>query len=365
MRETLPPARADDDAIRPPSGFGRRSFVRACAGLPLLAGSAFGRSAHADTGFAEGATLVVAGPEQGRLDQWAGLIAPALSRGLPAGTVLRRHPAGGNDGVTGANQFEARATPDGHTAMLLPGDAALAWLTGDPRAHFDAARWVPIVAGWTPGVVVSRVSLGALPAGSRLRIAAAEPAGPDLAALLGLELLRIEAAPVFRLASFAAARAAAVARTVDAVFLHGEGVPRQAAQLAHDGLTPVFSLGLPDGMGGTSRDPLFAEIPTLEELLAADPTPLGPLHAAWRAAAAAAQIDFALVLPQLTPAAMVALWRRAGALVPGAPELRQAAGAGVRPIATPATFTASLAPDAAALLELRRWLADRYNWQPG
>jgi hypothetical protein len=364
MRETLPPTRAGHDSMSTQPESGRRAFVRACAALPLLASSAFGRCARADTGFAEGATLVVAGPERGRLDHWAGLIAPALSRGLPAGTVLRRRPAGGDDGVTGANQFEARATPDGHTAMLLPGDAALAWLTGDPRAHFDAARWVPIVAGWTAGVVVGRVSLGALPAGARLRIAAAEPAGPDIAALLGLDLLRIEAAPVFRIDGFAAARAAAAAQAVDAVFLHGEDVPRHAAQLARIGLTPLFSLGLPDGMGGTSRDPLFSDVPTVAELLETAPAPPGPLHAAWRAAASAAQVDFALVLPQLTPAAMVALWRRAGALLPGAPELRSAAGAGVRPLAAPATITASLAPDASALLELRRWLADRYNWQP-
>jgi hypothetical protein len=268
--------------------------------------------------------------------------------------------------VTGANQFEARATPDGRTALLLPGEAALAWLAGDPRARFDATRWLPVMAGWTPGLVMSRVHLGALPAGAGLRIAAADPAGADLAALLGLELLRIEAAPVFHLDSFEAARAALAAQAVDAVFLHGEGVPRHAAALAKAGAMPLFSLGLPDAAGGLARDPLFPDVPTLSELLVVMPGAAagGPLHSAWRAAATAAQLDFALVLPPLTPAAMVALWRRAGATIAAAPELQPALSAGVRAMAAPATPIASLAPDAASMLELRKWLADRYNWQP-
>ena len=44
---------------------------------------------------------------------------------------------GSADGVTGANQFEARGAPDGQTVLLVPGQAAVAWMVGDPRAQFD------------------------------------------------------------------------------------------------------------------------------------------------------------------------------------------------------------------------------------
>ena len=58
----------------------------------------------------------------------------------------------------------------------------------------------------------------------------------------------------------------------------------------------------------------FPEVPHFAELFATRTgnKPRGPLYDAWCAAAAAAQLEFGLVLPQLTPAAMVSLWRRAG-----------------------------------------------------
>ena len=62
------------------------------------------------------------------------------------------------------------------------------------------------------------------------------------------------------------------------------------------------------------RDPAFPDVPHLAELYAtrSGRPPAGPLYDAWRASAAAAQLEFGLVLPQLTPAAMVSLWRNAG-----------------------------------------------------
>jgi len=78
-------------------------------------------------------------------------------------------------------------------------------------------------------------------------------------------------------------------------------------------------------------------------------------------------LEFALVLPQLTPAAMVSVWRRAGVDASMSLALQTVgAAAGVRPLAGPvATASASaVAADSAALLELRRWLASRFNWRP-
>ena len=69
------------------------------------------------------------------------------------------------------------------------------------------------------------------------------------------------------------------------------------------------------------------------------------------------------MLPPLTPAALVAQWRCAGAeasraLRPQAP--------GVRLLCAPEAniATAAVAADPAAMLELRRWLAARFNWTP-
>jgi hypothetical protein len=477
--------------------------------------------------FPGGATLLVAGPAGGDADRWAGLLTPGLARVLPAGTPLHRAYSGGLDGVTGANQFAARAEPDGATALLLPGAAALAWLIGDTRAHFDIGPWLGVFAALSPGVLCARAP-GPAWAGGPVRIAAAGPAGPELAALLGLELLGLPALPRFGVHGVEAAMRLLAQGAVDAVFVQGRDAPARVAALRALGALPLFSIGIPADMvagetmpdtvvpgavvpgsvvpglvapglvapgaampgaavpgsvlpgaavpgalvsgaalrgavlpttmvsgvampgapppgdmmaaataaranraggvrsgvamagdaapgaavpgAGTAgdrapgervpgdrvpgdrvpgdrvpgdrvpgagtpgddalviRDPLFPEVPLLEEQAAAWHRSLGgPRYGAWCAAAAATRLDAALVLPAATPAAMVALWRRGSEAGLAAPALlRAAAEMPARPLgaAGAAAALAAIAAESAALLELRRWLAVRYRWQP-
>ncbi len=360
--------------VRPPAarhGTGRRNFLFALAGMAAItkarATTVFAASRAATPPpepFPDSVCLLVAGPRGGRMDRWADAIGAALRHALPPGTTLRQTLAGGADGVTAANQFEARVAPDGQTALLLPGEAPLAWLTGDPRARFDAACWLPVMTGLTPGVLASRVPASALRPGSRLRVATSVPAGPELAALLGLDLMGVEPLPTFGLHDTEVALLALQGHLVDAVFVTGPDAPELLAKAAAAGAAPLFTLGVPLE-SGMQRDPLLPEVPTALELATQlrGAMPSGALAGAWRSAAAATQIEFALVLPPLTPAALVAHWRCAGAaasrtLRPQAP--------GVRLLCTPEgnAATAAIAADPAAMLELRRWLAARFNWTP-
>lgn len=337
-------------------------FVQRRALLPLAAllaagGPALGRPATAWSapGLPENLTLLVAGPPLGTADRWAVLLAPVLAQSFPAGTVLEREATGAADGVTGANQFEARAIPDGSTAMLLPGSAVLAWLVGDPRAQFDAARWVITLASVAPAVLASRIPLARIGPGARVRVAAAGPAGHDLPGLLAIELLGAEIVPVF-----GAGTEAVLHGEADAVLLRGRGIMPAVQACAASGAPPVLAFGLPNDLDQPLRDPAFANVPHLPELIQADTA--GPLFDAWRIAATAVQLDTALVLPKLTPAAMVALWRRACAHAAMAPELQaEAARLGLRTLATPSAAT--VAADTSAMLELRRWLAVRFDWR--
>src|SRR5579872_5580489 len=144
---------------------GRRRLLAMLTALPALArtGTSSAAPALAATTppmpaipFPEGAKLLVAGPRDGGLNRWADALQPALEQSLPPDTSIRRLEIGAADGVTGANQFEVRGVPDGMTVMLVPGQAALAWMAGDPRAQFDVGHWVPVVAGTTPAIVVGR-----------------------------------------------------------------------------------------------------------------------------------------------------------------------------------------------------------------
>jgi hypothetical protein len=358
---------------------GRRAVVASLASLPLLgrAGAAMAAqsrlrlipsaAAQPAPAFPDGVTILVAGPEGGHTFDWTRVIGPALSRALPPETPVRMTASGGADGVTGANQFDVRSAPDGQTVLLVPGMAALAWLVGDPRAQFDAGHWVPVLAGATPGVVVARVGPSGFGPGAKPRIAASAPGGAELPALLGIDLLGATVVPVFGLSEPGRAAEALQRGAVDAVFVRGRKVPEQVSELAEVGGEPVFTLGARDAAGALVRDPLFPDLPNLVELRAGlGGAPLsGPLFDAWCAAATACQLDFGLVLPQLTPAAMVALWRRAGTQAAAASDVQAAAAAlSVRPLGSPAA-TASIAADAPALLALRRWLATRFNWHAG
>jgi hypothetical protein len=345
-----------DDAER---RVGRRMMLGLAAAA--LAGAAPSAS------MPEGATLLVAGPDGGLVDVWAQWLEPTLRRVIAPDTGLRLDVVGGADGVTAANQFEARIAPDGSTALLLPGSAAMAWLVGDPRARFDAARWVPALAGITPSLVASRISAGRILGGAPLRLAAASPTGPDLPAMLALDLLGANWQPVFGL-SEAAAQVALAQGSVDAVCLHGRRVLDMSYALRAAGAPPIFTFGVVDEAGQPQRDPAFIDVPDASELMPAGAAADERLRAAWRATIAAGQLEVALVLPQLTPAAMVALWRRGCAQAVGsAPVQAQAISIGVRALSVPwaTASTAAVTADGPSLLALRHWLATRLEYRPG
>nr|WP_321983455.1 hypothetical protein [uncultured Lichenicoccus sp.] len=363
------------------AGPDRRSVLRAvgaaCAGF---AASAVSRGAHAHgtqshsliLGAGNGTpaggampnliepAMMVAGPSNSAAAGMARMLAPLLSGALHSRPVAVS-AIGGRDGVTGANTFEALTNPDGATALLVPGAACMAWLAGDPRVHFDAGRWVPALTGFGSAAFLARSQ--PREAGAPLRVAASTAAGPELAALLGLSLLGIHAVPVFGLAEYDDAMAAYAAQRVDAILLTGSTVPDRMRTLSAGGLRPIFSLGVD---GGTGRDPALAGIPTLPELhMAAASEPA--LLEAWRATAAAARLHAAVVLPQLTPASLVAQWRgacRTAMLDPAAAATRDAAQLTLLPAPGCVAALASMVADENTLLTLRRWLASRTDWRP-
>ncbi|MBV9252494.1 MAG: hypothetical protein JO227_25035 [Acetobacteraceae bacterium] len=360
------------DALPSPN---RRRWLGLLASLPFLGG---GRSATdnpalvlpsavAESPFADGVTVLVAGPNGGDLRRWADRLLPALAQSVATETIFQSPAVGAADGVTGANQFETRAVPDGHTLLLAPGEAALAWLIGDPRAKFDVGHWVPIMAGLIPAVVVGKA--GGLTPGRPIHIAAGRTGWVDLPAVLAAELLGAQPVPMTDILEENALQAAFGRGAVDAFLLRGHDVPAQVNAFAQLGARPWFTLGFIDEAGRPARDPRFPDLPTFTELheTVRGICPSGPLFEAWTAAAAASQLEFGLVLPQLTPASMVALWRRAGTGTASAPDVQALAWSlALRPLGGTAATAAmgALSASQPALLALRGWLAGRFNWRP-
>lgn len=349
------------------SRLARRQFLSLAALAPLRPRA--GQAAYVDAPepLPRDVILLTAGPGTGAPARWGAVLAPALARALAGtGAALRSTVAGGADGVTAANQFAADAMPDGGTALLAPGDAALSWLAGDPRARFDILDWVPVLAALAPSVVAGRMPRKAA-GGQALRVAVAAPGGPDFMALLALDLLGIPAEPVYGLTDEASRLAALAEGGIDVLLLRGPHVPARLDAVTAAGGQGLFAAGdlTPTAAGAAGPLP---PLPSFDALYAARrATAPQALLASWRAAAAAAEVEAALVLPQLTPASLVALWRRAGSEAEGSPELRAASRAlAIRPVpaAEAGIRTAAMAADADSQLALRQWLATRLNYRP-
>ena len=312
---------------------------------------------------ASGPALNVAGPRESELAAWARLLAAPLAAGLMQGGRLDLHYGGGIDGVTGANQFDARAEPDGREALLFPGSVMSGWLTGGRPVRFDCAHMLPLLAALGPGVLMVRGALptpGAAATREPLRLAGGAPRDGWLVALLGLDLLGIPATRVTRESE------------ANAIFLHGPQAAARAPGLVSAGYAPALATsgGLSPGDDVFTRagQAPFARVPFFLTSLPASRLRQDSLVAAWHALAAAADLCAALVLPRLSPAEAIGRWRRAAQSVLADDNvadrvshtaLHLVAGGDARD----ALASMRLAPT--AQIALRRWLSNRAGVQPG
>ena len=320
--------------------------------------------------FAENPKLLVAGPPTARSTDGPMRCCRRFEQSLPPDTSIRRVEVGSADGVTGANQFEVRGAPDGQTVLLAPGQAALAWMVGDPRAKFDVAHWVPVVAGTGVGLVVGRASVFA--GDARARVVATNPAGSDLAALLGLYLLgvRMEAGVRSR-PNPARRRRPSCKGSADVVMLHGatacpSGSPPCRLQvLSRCSLSARWTIP-----GDSVRDATYPQTCRIfpnSMLCAPAASRMGRCTtpgARLRQRATGVRHGAAATDSCRDGVAVAAGGQRRRRFT------RRADGRGVGQcpacwqVRSPRTNTAAIATNAAAMQELRRWLAGRFNWRP-
>ncbi len=306
------------------------------------------RAAGAQALLPGSASLLVPGPEGGAHARWAERLAQAMAAGAPGAVQVLAEVLGGADGVTAANRFAAEAAPDGRSLLVLAGGAAQARLAGDSRAKFDNAGWLPVCASLGCAVVVGRGPRPAAGGAAPLAVALGGPEGAGAAALLAMDLLGLAALPLAGapLPHWREGRAGAM-------LLTGPATPGQLAAL---GAEPWFVLDAAPG----ERDPAMPEVPALAELATAQAP---ALLAACRAAGAAARLLAGLVLPALTPADQVALWRNA---VQRWLE-EETRGGAVNGVAMPgaeaAAVMAVMSPGPEAVLAYREWLLRRLGWQ--
>lgn len=330
----------------------RRALLRTARNLALPIGALslglpFGLTGRARAAV-EALTLLVANPQHGPLAPWARLCAQAAGAGL--------NFSGGLDGVTGGNQFDAIAMPDGQMALLLPGIALVAATTGDPRVRFTTSRLAPLAAACADGVIVLR------PGAAPTRVACRGPYAPGAAAVLLLHLAGRTVRPVTAGtppdALMVDGLAALETGQADAALLRGADLPAQLARAARAGAQPLLRLTASGPVAATD-----AAAPMASAIMAAigQETALG---AAALAIAQASRAAWLLALPALTPQQAASPWHDAAALIAAddqATHHAAAAGLILADAASGAHMLDALRLDSATQLALHRFTAATWS----
>ena len=354
-----------------------RNFPRAAA-VAVVLGCAGWTAARAADLAGETIEWTVPFGVGGGTDVWARFLAPQLSEHLP-GTptvVVLNVPGGGS--ITGANQFAARAKPDGLAILATSASTQFPFLLGDPRVRYDYADWVPVLASPTGGAVYVQAELGvAGPAdlaklrAHELRFGSQGPTQLEMVALLAFKQLGLNVKPVFGMKSRGEGRLAFERGEAGIDFQTTSAYLSNVAPLVASGkAVPLFSLGVIDERGALQRDPSFPDLPHFAEFLesATGTPPAGPAFEAWRAFLIAGfSLQKMIVLPKDVPADLLDAYRQAVAQIVGAPDFRERAGEeiGVYEQAVGAEaeerLRAALDLDPAVRDWVRNWLAEDYD----
>ena len=258
----------------------------------------------------------------GGSDVLARFNAPFLSKYLPGQpNVVLKNVAGGGS-VTGANQFNANARPDGLTLLITSGSTQFPYLLGDPRVKFDYKDWEMVLAGPTGGVAYISSRFGVqsvkdLPKlkGQKLTYGSQGATSLDLVPMLAFRMLGLDVQHVFGMKSRSEGRLAFERGEASIDYQTSSAYLKSGVPLVKEGkAVPLFSWGVTDDNGNLVRDPAFPDLPHVAEAveIVTGKKPAGPEWEAFKAFLVAGfPAQKLVVLPKGTPKPIVEAYREA------------------------------------------------------
>lgn len=313
----------------------------------------------------------------GGSDVYIRALGPHLEKHLPGNPsiIVRNVPGGGS--IPGANQFQARAKPDGLNAIIVSASTVANFVLQKAKTQFELDKWQPVLLSPQGVVVYAATGLGvekpqdiAKLKGQQLLFGGESPTSGELRIITTFEQLGLDVKPVWGLRR----------GNVRLAFERGEfninydsapGYLKQGSQLVKAGkAVPLYSFGVADEKGNIVRDPNFPDIPSFPEAyeLVHGKKPSGPGYEAWKALfQMGVMVNKGIFLPADTPKHIVEAWRTAARNVLADPEFQKTAasvvegypqfvGEAARPIIKEAT---TLSP--AVWDWLRNYLKTKHN----
>jgi tripartite-type tricarboxylate transporter receptor subunit TctC len=317
------------------TGLSRRQALGAAAAV--VGATAWPAGARASYFAGRTIEFIIPFAEGGGSDVWARFLAPFIARHLPGRptVIVRNVPGGGS--ITGANEYAARARPDGLSLFGPSASTHLPFLLGDARVRYDYARWTPVLVSPTGGVAYVSARTGIRDGGeiARLRdqelvFASQGATGFDVVPILAFHLLGLRVRYVFGMRGRGEARLALERGEASIDHQTTPAYRASVLPMVNAGTAvPLFSYGVLGSDGRIVRDPTFPDLPHFGEVYRTvhGRDPDGPAFAAYLACATAA---FAgqkpAVLPRDTPPDIIAAWHRTMAAVVADPELKARGG---------------------------------------
>lgn len=316
--------------------------------------------------------------EGGGSDTWARFYAPLLAENLPGKPtiVVKNIPGGGS--TKGANQFTARAKPNGLTILGTSGSTQFPYLLGDKRVRYEYKDWEIVLSTSTGGVFYVSPSLGvktmpelAKLKGVKLTYGAQGATSLDLIPLLAMELLGIEVKAVFGMKGRGAGRLAFQRGETNVDYQTSSGYLKKVTPMVKDGKAiPVMAWGALDDNGNVVRDPTFADLPSFPEVYEQvhGRKPSGEAWNAWKAFFIAGFPSQKMIfLPQGTSKEIVETYRDAARKTINAPGFKakseKALGTYPQVVGKGAenNLKQILAVDSTAKTWVQNWLTKKYN----
>jgi len=257
----------------------------------------------------------------GGVDVYARALSPFLEKHLPGNPtlVLRHIPGGGS--IPGANQFQARAKPDGLTAVVASSSTVTNFVFQRSKAQFDLEKWQPILLSPQGAVVYASPSLGlqgprdlAKLKGQKLSFGGQGPTAAEARLVTAFELLGLSPTYVWGLTR-GPVRLGYERGELNINYDAAPGFLKSGIELVKAGkAVPLFTLGIIDDKGSVIRDPLFPNLPSFPEAyeIMHGKKPSGPGYDSWKALVQMGVMANKLIfLPEGTPRHIVEAWRTA------------------------------------------------------
>lgn len=350
----------------------------AAAALVALAGAVAAAPVFAVDFSGKRIEWIIPFKEGGGSDSWARFYAPLLAENLPGKPtiVVKNIPGGGS--TSGANQFTARAKPDGLTILGTSGSTQFPYLLGDKRVRYEYKDWEIVLATSTGGVFYISPGLGvkSMPElaklkGVKLTYGAQGPTSLDLIPLLAMELLGIDVKAVFGMKGRGSGRLAFQRGETNVDYQTSSAYLKAVTPMVEAGQAlPMMTWGALDENGNVVRDPTFPDLPSFPEIYEQvhGKKPSGEAWNAWKAFFVAGYPSQKMVfLPKGTSKEVVEAYRDAARKTINAPGFKEksAKALGTYPQvvgkAAETNLKEILAIDAAAKSWIQNWLSKKYN----